>query len=57
MRTRTTKSERKIKKQPSAKLSHAAEQFEESVRRMDLMGGLELAIKAEEDIILESMLM
>ena len=43
-------SERK-KKQKPAKLSHAAEQFDESLRRMDLMAGLELAIQSEEDII------
>ena len=43
-------SERKNKQKP-AKLSHAAEQFDESLRRMDLMAGLELAIQSEEDII------
>ena len=39
------------------KLSHAAEQFNESLKRMDLITGLELAIQSEEDIIQESMQM
>lgn len=38
-------------------MSHAAEQFDESLKRMDLWGGLEIAIKSEEDIILESISM